>query len=423
MSEILWHTPTLTVVSEIDFRGSHFRDQQRTKNMPQLPPFSRWFARQTDLTHRRILLSASAALVAIALVGLASQLTLSGLDLPMMVASMGAAAVLLFVVPSSKLSTPWAFAGGHLVSAVIGVTCALWIPHIALATAVAVGGAILAMHYLRCLHPPGGAAALMAVLGGESIHSLGYQYVLTPVLLNVVIMLVVTLTYWRLAGINQQNEDYQHTLDHNWQRSNEEWLASTAPFDQDDLARAISEMDTFIDISQQDLHEIYARALQQAHGQGFGDMRCAEVMSQPALSVQYGAELEEVWQLFEQHNIRGVPVVDNFQHVIGMVTVSNFVHLASDSADTPLPESQSMAERLARLRQRTPGFESDKAEVAGQIMNSPAITARQDERIADKIDVFNQHHIHHLPVVDDKRKLVGMLTREDIMAARASLKC
>ena len=105
-----------------------------------------------------------------------------------------------------------------------------------------------------------------------------------------------------------------------------------------------------------------------------------------------------------------------------MITVSNFVHLASDSTDTPLPESYSMAERLTLLRQRTPGFESNKAEVAGQIMNSPAITVRQDERIADKIDLFSQHHIHHLPVVDDKRKLTGMLTREDIMAARASLK-
>jgi len=389
--------------------------------MPRLPPLSRWFARQTDLTHKRILLSASAALVAIGLVGLVSQFTLSGRDLPIMVASMGAAAVLLFVVPGSKLSTPWAFAGGHLVSALIGVTCALWIPDVALATAVAVAGAILAMHYLRCLHPPGGAAALMAVLGGESIQSLGYQYVLTPVLLNVVIMLTVTLVYWRLAGINQQNEGYRRTLDHNWQRSDEEWLASSAPFEQDNLARAIAEMDTFIDISQQDLQEIYARALQQAHGQGFGEMRCAEVMSQPVLSVQYGTELEDVWQLFEQHNIRGIPVVDNFQRVIGVVTVSNFVHLASDSSDTPLPESHSMAERLARLRQRTPGFESDKAEVAGQIMSSPAVTARQDERIADKINLFNQHHIHHLPVVDDKRKLVGMLTREDIMAARASL--
>ncbi len=380
-----------------------------------------WFAPQTDLTHKRILLSASAALVAIALVTLASQFTLSGSDLPFMVASVGASAVLLFVVPSSRLSTPWAFAGGHLVSALVGVTSAQWISPLPLATACAVAGAIIAMHYLRCLHPPGGAAALMAVLGGESIQSLGYQYVLSPVLLNVVIMLAVTLVYWRLAGINQHIDEPATSLDHNWQRSDEEWLATAAPFDQEDLHRAVTEMDTFIDISQHDLHEIYARALQQSHSQGFGELRCEAVMSQPALSVQYGTELEEAWHLFERHNIRGLPVVDNFQHVIGMITVSNFVHLASDSADEPLPESHSMAERLAQLRQRTQGFESNKAEVVGQIMTSPVISARQDERLADKLRLFNQHHIHHLPVVDDKRKLVGMLTREDIMAARASL--
>jgi len=386
-----------------------------------MPPLSYWFAKQTNLTHKRILLSASVSLVAIALVAQASQFTLSGSDLPIMVASMGASAVLLFVVPSSQLSTPWAFTGGHVVSALIGVSCAQWIPQIPLAAAGAVAGSILAMHYLRCLHPPGGAAALMAVLGGESIHSLGYQYVLTPVLLNVVVMLTLTLIYWRLAGINRYDPQQQKSLDHNWQRSDEEWLASTTPFEASDLSRAIADMDTFIDINQHDLHEIYTRALQQAHSQGFGDLRCADVMSQPALSVQYGTELEDVWQLFERHNIRGVPVVDNFLRVIGIVTVSNFVHLASDNSDSPLPEPQSMAERLAQLRQRTPGFESDKAEVAGQIMNSPAITAQHDDRITDKIDLFNEHHIHHLPIVDDDRKLVGMLTREDIMAARASL--
>jgi CBS domain-containing membrane protein len=387
-----------------------------------LPPaIAHWFAKQTDLTHKRILLSSGMALVAIALVAQASQYTLSGSDLPIMAASMGAAAVLLFVVPSSKLSTPWAFAGGHVVSALIGVTCAQWISSTPLATASAVAGSILAMHYLRCLHPPGGAAALMAVLGGDSIQSLGYLYVLSPVLLNVAIMLAVTLIYWRLAGINQQGEQHLQTLDHNWQRSDEEWLATTAPFNPEDLHRAVAEMDTFIDISQHDLHEIYARALQQSHSQGFGEMTCAAVMSQPVMSVQYGTELDDAWRLFERHNIRGLPVVDNFQRVIGMVTVSNFVHLASDESEHSSLEAQSIAERLSQLRQRTPGFESDKAEVVGQIMSSPAITAGQHERIADKLELFREHHIHHLPIVDHKRKLVGMLTREDIMAARASL--
>ncbi len=104
------------------------------------------------------------------------------------VASMGATAVLLFAVPHGPLSQPWAVIGGHLVSAAIGVACARWVPDPLLAPAAAVGLAIGAMHYLRCIHPPGGATALTAVVGGSQLQALGFDYVLTPVSLNALTM-------------------------------------------------------------------------------------------------------------------------------------------------------------------------------------------------------------------------------------------
>lgn len=72
----------------------------------------------------------------------------------LMVGSMGAAAVLLFAVPHGALSQPRPVFGGQMVSAVIGVSAAVWIPDRALAAGVAVGGAIAAMQLLRCVHPP-----------------------------------------------------------------------------------------------------------------------------------------------------------------------------------------------------------------------------------------------------------------------------
>ena len=364
------------------------------------------------------MLSATSALIAIGIVGLISQYTLTGYNIPIMAASMGASAVLLFVVPTSPLAHPWSFAGGHLVSALVGVSCAKLIPDISLAAATAVGMAIISMHYLRCMHPPGGAAALLAVLGGDSIHALGFQFLLSPILLNVSIMLACAFIYWRLAGIHRYPTNVDSSsLDQNWARSEEDWLVTSTPFSDQDLNKAIAAMDTFIDINQQDLKEIYAHALQQAHTHDLGDTLCREIMSQPAISVEYGTELEEVWQLFEQHNIRGVPVVDNFERVIGIVTVSNFVHNAGQLVSDIKPENN-IAEQLALLRQRTAGFESDKPEVAGQIMSSPVVSAQENNRIADLAPVFTQHTIHHLPVVDKKQKLTGMLTREDIMAAR-----
>jgi CBS-domain-containing membrane protein len=108
---------------------------------------------------------------------------------------MGASAVLLFAVPHGQLSQPWPVFGGHLVSALIGVASAKLVAPPLLAAAVAVALAISAMYYLRCIHPPGGATALTAVAGGETVHALGFHYVLTPVLLNVLIILAVALLF------------------------------------------------------------------------------------------------------------------------------------------------------------------------------------------------------------------------------------
>ena len=104
--------------------------------------------------------------------------------LPLLIAPMGASAVLLFAVPSSPLAQPWSIIGGNTVAAIVGVTAAHFISAPVLAASIAIGVAIGAMFTLRCIHPPSGAVALTAVLGGPVITSMGYRFVLWPVLLN-----------------------------------------------------------------------------------------------------------------------------------------------------------------------------------------------------------------------------------------------
>jgi CBS-domain-containing membrane protein len=112
----------------------------------------------------------------------------------LLVASMGASAVLMFCVPHGELSGPWAVFGGHVASAVIGVTACRLIPETSLAGAVAVAAAIFTMLLLNCLHPPGGATALSAVVGGSGTTH-GFDYVLSPVMLNVAVMLAVAYLF------------------------------------------------------------------------------------------------------------------------------------------------------------------------------------------------------------------------------------
>lgn len=111
----------------------------------------------------------------------------------LIVAAIGASAVLVFALPASPLAQPWSVFGGYVASALVGVAAAFLVPWPPLAAGLAVGGAIVAMMALRCLHPPAGAVALFAVIGGDAILGLGFQYVLTPVAVNALLLVALGL--------------------------------------------------------------------------------------------------------------------------------------------------------------------------------------------------------------------------------------
>lgn len=174
-----------------------------------------------------------------------------GAHMPLLVAPIGAAAVLLFAVPASPMAQPWAAIGGNLVSAVVGVTVMkLGLPPM-LSAGLAVGGAICAMALLRCLHPPGGAVALTAVLGGPAIHGLGYGFVLAPVGIGTVLLLAMAWGFHRFSG-----HSYPHSAKH----------IAVPPqplpndFSRDDLRRAIEQYPDLLDVDFADLEELLLAA-------------------------------------------------------------------------------------------------------------------------------------------------------------------
>jgi CBS-domain-containing membrane protein len=134
-------------------------------------------------------------IVSISLVLLATRALLGAQAALVIVPSLGASAVLIFAAPHSPFAQPWAVMAGHLLSALIGVACWKLVPNATLAAGLAVGLAIGAMHLARCLHPPGGATALAAVIGGSAVHELGYAYALNPIALNCAVILVVGVVF------------------------------------------------------------------------------------------------------------------------------------------------------------------------------------------------------------------------------------
>jgi len=185
-------------------------------------------------------------------------------DAALIVASMGASAVLLFAVPQGPLSQPWPLVGGHMVSALIGVTCARSVEPTLLAAALAVGLAIGAMYYLQCIHPPGGATALSAVIGGSAVQELGYRYVLTPVLLNVAIILITAVAVnalfpWRHYPAGWHRRKTGGDEHAGGAAESEGGILSAA-----DLEYAMRKLDLYVDVTEQDLAEIFALATEHA---------------------------------------------------------------------------------------------------------------------------------------------------------------
>lgn len=210
-----------------------------------------------SVSHTERLVSTLGGGVAILAILVVSAQSLGSGGALLIVPSMGASAVLLFAVPHGALSQPWNVLGGHLISALIGVSCFLLVPHIFTAAGLAVGLAIGAMYYLRCIHPPGGATALAAVIGGDTTHALGYRFVLTPVLENVLVILFVAVVFnylfkWRRYPAWLVVEDESPGGD------------EKSPIEHADLVAALAQIDSYIDVSEHDLMRIYELATGQA---------------------------------------------------------------------------------------------------------------------------------------------------------------
>jgi CBS domain-containing membrane protein len=146
------------------------------------------------------LIACLGAAVGVGLTGLVGWLTLGATAGPWLVAPVGASAVLLFAVPASPLAQPWSIVGGNTVSALVGVIVARLVPDPVIAVGLAAGGAILAMSLLHCLHPPGGAAALTAVIGGKAVAGLGFAFPFVPVGVNSLVLVLVGLAFHRFSG-------------------------------------------------------------------------------------------------------------------------------------------------------------------------------------------------------------------------------
>lgn len=368
---------------------------------------------KSNVSLQEKLISAVAGLVGIGLIMLVSQQFLDSQSLPWVVASMGASAVLLFAVPKGPLSQPWSFIAGHLFSAFIGISAAKLISDPVIASSVAVSLAIFVMYVTRSLHPPGGATALTAVVGGSAITELGYWYMLTPIGINLFVMLL-----WALIVNNLlPNRTYPNgiegvfNLKNNNNTNSKDELPRPNMIHRSDLHEALTDMDVFVDVSEDDLSKLFNLSLMHTNKKNMGDILCRDIMTRNVISVEYDTDIEQVWKLLIKHRIHAFPVIDRAEFVLGVISMDDFLN------QIKVKSNSSIISQLSDFVLKTNSSYTDKPEYAGHLMSKPAITIEDDKHILDLFEIFYSHNIHHLPVVDNNNKLCGIITPKDLLLA------
>jgi CBS domain-containing membrane protein len=325
-----------------------------------------------------------------------------------MLAPLAATLVILYVQPHSPVAQPWPVIGSYLVSCLAGFACAHWIVLPQLCATVAVALSILLMLRLRCVHPPGAGMALLIALDGPRSGDAALQLA-AQVGLNVGIAMLSTMLVSRFV----LRRPYPYT-------------AEAAPISQHhtsdatpmrriglvhaDLASAIHALDTFVDVQEDELVQIYNLAVDHAFGRHVG-LTCADIMSRDVITAHFDTDLEEAWNQLRRHKIKSLPVVDGFGHLIGIATVADFLRQMDDTS------AAGVAVRLQGLLRRTPGLTSTKAEVVGQIMTPRVFSAHPETPVATLVAQMSDNGLPHIPVVDAQRKVVGMVTQSDMLAA------
>lgn len=319
------------------------------------------------------------ALVGIAVAGATARAVPGGPEmLPYIVAPMGACAVLLFAVPASPLAQPWPVMGGNVISTAVGLGAHWLVDDVLLAAAIGVGAAIGTMMLLGCLHPPGGACALLAATATPEIHEQGLLFTLAPVAVNAGVLLVVAIAVNNLTG-----RRYPHRPAPVAAPSAAAQLGITAP----DVEEAMKRLADRLDVLPADIVAIVRDAETHALDRRLGSIPVARIMNRDVAVAHPFESIYRARTVLVQRQVKTLPVVDDERRVIGVVSIIDL-----------------FTRDLVEL------------ETVASIMRTEVTTIREDTPVAELVPAMTTEGYKNVPVVDGDDRLVGMITRGELIA-------
>lgn len=325
-----------------------------------------------------------------------------------LVAACGASAVILFALPHSPMAQPWSVIGSYLGAVLIALAVSALVPWTIAAVALALACTVWFMSRLNCLHPPGGAIVLFVVLPGFSGWPEAGDLVL-QVMCNALTLLLAAVLINKFL-LRRPYPQCKSAGEGNAHDTRDPLPTARGRLKHVDLLYALEKIGTYVDVQEQDLVALFNLAVSNSLARHMG-LTCGEIMSKDIVSAEYGTPLEEAWMTLRRHKIKALPVVDPFRRIVGIVTVADFLRQLDETT------AAGMAIQLQGLLRRLAGGEDARAEVVGQIMSTQVLTATVDTPVVELVRQLSDRGLHHIPVVDEYRKLIGMVTQSDLIAA------
>ena len=178
----------------------------------------------------------------------------------------------------------------------------------------------------------------------------------------------------------------------------------------EDIYDAMKQISGYLDITPGDFKEIYGLAFQHAINRFARAVEAKDVMNRDVVYVTPGTLLKEVAEIMGRHGISGVPVVDESHKVVGIISEKDF--LSHMGVQKNITFMSVVAECLIGNGCMAVDI---RGKSAADIMTSPAISVYEDTSIMEVDNRMRNHRINRVPVLNQKDKLSGIVTRTDLL--------
>jgi CBS domain-containing membrane protein len=181
-----------------------------------------------------------------------------------------------------------------------------------------------------------------------------------------------------------------------------------------DFQQALQSMDTFIDITVDDLMTLTQRAEQLASRRATEGMGVSRVMSQPVRTVHPQTPLTEAAHLMVSERISGLPVVDDAGLLVGIITEADFLRALGVPAHQPHHNLwQTLESLFSHLTHHGELKAPDTPVTEHMVKNVVCVNLEQD--LHDVIEVMKRNSVKRVVVCDKERRVLGMITRSDLV--------